>query len=144
MSLRRVPPNLLAGPGATDFAESLHMPVIAPDGLVSHAARERWLKWARDLKAAESRVLQSNEGSETGGAPQDYAEDSDENETLQYPAPSGQQSRLPSMSQTSTPRTTTTPLGMWSRIVDERTSNVFQVMIPQLLHQSSGWVWTLP
>ncbi|KAL9630888.1 MAG: hypothetical protein Q9204_004490 [Flavoplaca sp. TL-2023a] len=94
LSLRRVPPNLLAGPGATDFAESLHMPVIPPDGLVSHAARERWLKWARDLKAAESRISQSNEGSEAGGAIQEYAEDSEENETLQYPALAVQQSQL--------------------------------------------------
>ena len=93
LSLRRVPPNLLAGPGATDFAESLHMPVIPPDGLVSHAARERWLKWARDLKAAESRISQSNEGSEAGGAIQEYAEDSEENQTLQYPALAVQQSQ---------------------------------------------------
>ncbi|KAI4242617.1 MAG: hypothetical protein L6R42_010962, partial [Xanthoria sp. 1 TBL-2021] len=117
LSLRRVPPNLLAGPGATDFAESLHMPVLSPDGLVSHAARERWLKWARDLKAAESRVSQSIEGSETGEALQDDAEDSEENETLHYPAPPGQQSRLPlseqyssGTSQTSTPGRTS-PLG---------------------------------
>ncbi|CAO1601211.1 hypothetical protein XANCAGTX0491_004878 [Xanthoria calcicola] len=92
LSLRRVPPNLLAGPGATDFAESLHMPVLSPDGLVSHAARERWLKWARDLKAAESRVSQSNEGSETG----EVAESDEEAETLQYSASPGQQSQLPS------------------------------------------------
>ncbi|KAL8904636.1 MAG: hypothetical protein Q9171_006982 [Xanthocarpia ochracea] len=113
LSLRRVPPNLLAGPGATDFAENLHMPVLSPDGLVSHAARDRWLKWARDLKAAESRVSQSNEGSETGEAAPDYAEDSEENEPLQYSAPAGHGSLqiLPKsvssgLSQTSTPRAT--------------------------------------
>ncbi|KAL8776205.1 MAG: hypothetical protein Q9213_008355 [Squamulea squamosa] len=109
LSLRRVPPNLLAGPGATDFAESLHMPVMPPDGLVSHAARDRWLKWARDLKAAESRISHSNESSDTGEAPQEYAEDSEGNKG---PTPSGKQSRLASsrqnssgISQTSTPRT---------------------------------------
>ncbi|KAL8910529.1 MAG: hypothetical protein Q9172_007830, partial [Xanthocarpia lactea] len=118
LSLRRVPPNLLAGPGATDFAENLHMPVISPDGLVSHAARDRWLKWARDLKAAESRVSQSNEGSETGEAAPDYAEDSEENEPLQYSAPAGHESLPPlpgrvsaGLSQTSTPRTTS-PLNL--------------------------------
>ncbi|KAL9038814.1 MAG: hypothetical protein Q9180_002904 [Flavoplaca navasiana] len=123
LSLRRVPPNLLAGPGATDFAESLHMPVIPPDGLVSHAARERWLKWARDLKAAESRISQSNEGSEAGGAFQEYAEDSEENETLQYPPLAVQQSQLsfsgpyPSgISRTSTAGTAS-PLSMSDRLV---------------------------
>ncbi|KAL8716878.1 MAG: hypothetical protein Q9225_005825 [Loekoesia sp. 1 TL-2023] len=55
LSLRRVPPNLLAGPGATDFAESLQLPVLPPDSLVSDSARARWLKWARDLQAADSR-----------------------------------------------------------------------------------------
>ncbi len=113
LSLRRVPPNLLAGPGATDFAENLHMPVVSPNGLVSHAAQDRWLKWARDLKAAESRVSQSNEGSETGQAAPDYAEDSEENEPLQYSAPAGHEGLPPlpkgvssGLSQTSTPRTT--------------------------------------
>ena len=56
LSLRRVPPNLLAGPGATDFAESLQLPVLPPDCLVSDSARARWLKWARDLKVADSRA----------------------------------------------------------------------------------------
>ncbi|KAL8714375.1 MAG: hypothetical protein Q9220_001708 [cf. Caloplaca sp. 1 TL-2023] len=64
LSLRRVPPNLLAGPGATDFAESLQIPVLPHDDLISHAARERWLKWARDLKAADDRVDDDEEGLE--------------------------------------------------------------------------------
>lgn len=146
LSLRRVPPNLLAGPGATDFAESLHMPVLSPDGLVSHAARERWLKWARDLKAAESRVSQSNEGSETG----EVAESDEEAETLQYSAPPGQQSQLPSsvqysagISQEATPGRNS-PLSMWTDVLEERTSDILQIMIPQLHHRSSEWVWTLP
>lgn len=61
LSLRRVPPNLLAGPGATDFAESLQLPILPPDSLVSDSARARWLKWARDLQAADSR---EDEGAE--------------------------------------------------------------------------------
>lgn len=146
LSLRRVPPNLLAGPGATDFAESLHMPVLPPDGLVSHSARERWLKWARDLKAAESRVSQSNEGSETG----EVAESDEESETLQYPAPPGKQSQLPSsaqysagISQEATPGRTS-PLRTWTSVVEERMSDIFQIMILQLRHRSSELVWTLP
>lgn len=146
LSLRRVPPNLLAGPGATDFAESLHMPVLPPDGLVSHSARDRWLKWARDLKAAESRVSQSNEGSETG----EVAESDEEAETLQYSAHPGQQSQLPSsvqysagISQEATPGRTS-PLSMWTDVVEKRTSDILQIMIPQPRHQSSVLVWTLP
>ncbi|KAL8996751.1 MAG: hypothetical protein Q9169_003822 [Polycauliona sp. 2 TL-2023] len=125
LSLRRVPPNLLAGPGATDFAESLHMPVIPPDGLISHGARERWLKWARDLKAAESRVSQSNEGSETGETPQNYAEESEE-ETIQKLPPPGQYDQLlrsgpyfPGVSQIVTPGSSTSPPRMSARSNDE-------------------------
>ncbi|KAL8731160.1 MAG: hypothetical protein Q9166_003567 [cf. Caloplaca sp. 2 TL-2023] len=112
LSLRRVPPNLLAGPGATDFAESLHMPVLSPDGLVSHAARDRWLKWARDLKAAESKISQSIEGSEIGEDPLDDPEDSEDIEVSQYPSssrgeiPSFQAGSIPSnFPQAGTPRT---------------------------------------
>ena len=57
MLLRRVPPNLLVGQGATDFAFELGMPVLPHDALVSPAARERWLKWRDDLLRAERRAL---------------------------------------------------------------------------------------
>ncbi|KAL8968044.1 MAG: hypothetical protein Q9183_002649 [Haloplaca sp. 2 TL-2023] len=56
LSLRRVPPNLLCGPGATSFAASLQVPVVPPARLVSNAAHDRWIKWSRDLKVAESRI----------------------------------------------------------------------------------------
>ncbi|KAI4286233.1 MAG: hypothetical protein L6R35_004455 [Caloplaca aegaea] len=61
LSLRRVPPNLLAGPGATDFAESLQLPVLPHDSLISDAARARWQKWARDLRAADLRSEQESD-----------------------------------------------------------------------------------
>ncbi|KAL8798068.1 MAG: hypothetical protein Q9182_006979 [Xanthomendoza sp. 2 TL-2023] len=99
LSLRRVPPNLLAGPGATDFAESLHMPVLPPDSLVSHSARDRWLNWARDLKAAESKASQSNEGSETGDSPTNYPQHLDEFEFAQPLAPSEPERQLYTMRQ---------------------------------------------
>ncbi|KAL9576140.1 MAG: hypothetical protein Q9212_007350 [Teloschistes hypoglaucus] len=67
LSLRRVPPNLLAGPGATTFAASLQVPVVPPDHLISHAAQDRWMKWARDLKVAENRVPGVNQGLESSG-----------------------------------------------------------------------------
>ncbi|KAL9637411.1 MAG: hypothetical protein Q9164_002197 [Protoblastenia rupestris] len=49
LSLRRVPPNLLVGPGATDFAAEFAVPVVHPDLLVSPAAGERYSKWRADL-----------------------------------------------------------------------------------------------
>ncbi|KAL9594633.1 MAG: hypothetical protein Q9179_005306 [Wetmoreana sp. 5 TL-2023] len=76
LSLRRVPPNLLAGPGATAFAASLQVPIVPHNRLVSNAARDRWIKWARDLKAAESRSIESAQGPEWSepqtGPPQDH------------------------------------------------------------------------
>lgn len=53
MSLRRVPPNLLVGQGATDFAFEQGVPVLPHDALISAAAKERWLKWRVDLTKAE-------------------------------------------------------------------------------------------
>lgn len=53
LSLRRVPPNLLVGQGATDFAFEQGMAVLPNDALVSPVARERYRKWKRDLREAE-------------------------------------------------------------------------------------------
>ena len=53
LSLRRVPPNLLVGQGATEFAYNHGMPVLPLDCLVSPAARDRWQKWKADLDRAE-------------------------------------------------------------------------------------------
>jgi taspase, threonine aspartase, 1 len=53
LSLRRVPPNLLVGQGATDFAYEHHIPVLPHDYLISPAARDRWRKWKNDLNKAE-------------------------------------------------------------------------------------------
>ena len=55
LSLRRVPPNLLVGQGATDFAYNQGLPVLPNEYLVSAGARERWLRWKNDLRRAESR-----------------------------------------------------------------------------------------
>ena len=53
LSLQRVPPNLLVGPGATDYAFDKGLPVLPNDFLVSSGARERWRRWKRDLDALE-------------------------------------------------------------------------------------------
>ena len=55
MSLNRVPPNLLVGEGATDFAYEYGMPTLPADILVSSGARDRWLRWRRELDHVEGR-----------------------------------------------------------------------------------------
>ncbi|OJD16359.1 hypothetical protein AJ78_03458 [Emergomyces pasteurianus Ep9510] len=54
MTLNRVPPNLLVGSGATDFAYENGMPILHADFLVSGGSRERWLRWKRDLAQVEA------------------------------------------------------------------------------------------
>ncbi|KAK3077705.1 hypothetical protein LTS18_009525, partial [Coniosporium uncinatum] len=63
LTLRRVPPNLLVGQGATDFAYEQGMNVLPHDALVSPAARERWVRWRADLKHAEKRAARAAGGS---------------------------------------------------------------------------------
>ncbi|EER38260.1 asparaginase [Histoplasma capsulatum H143] len=58
LSLNRVPPNLLVGPGATEFAYENGMPVLHADFLVSGGSRERWLRWKRDLAQVEAEESQ--------------------------------------------------------------------------------------
>lgn len=50
LSLRRVPPNLLVGQGATDFASELGVPIVNAEYLVSAAAGERYARWKTDLR----------------------------------------------------------------------------------------------
>ncbi|KAJ9267523.1 hypothetical protein DTO212C5_5999 [Paecilomyces variotii] len=57
LSLHRVPPNLLVGPGATDFAYDNGIHVLPPDFLVSDPARERWRRWRQDLQAADRQAM---------------------------------------------------------------------------------------
>lgn len=54
LSLKRVPPNLLVGQGATDFAFEQHMSVLTMDALISPAAKDRWKRWKHDLIKAEA------------------------------------------------------------------------------------------
>lgn len=53
LSLRRVPPNLLVGQGATDFAWEHGIPVVPHDMMCSKNARERYIRWREDLRRAE-------------------------------------------------------------------------------------------
>lgn len=61
LSLRRVPPNLLVGQGATDFAHDQGIPVLPHEFLISPAAKERWLRWKEDLKNAEKKHRQTGQ-----------------------------------------------------------------------------------
>ncbi|KAI7488666.1 N-terminal nucleophile aminohydrolase [Hortaea werneckii] len=53
LSLRRVPPNLLVGQGATNYAYEHGISILPLDALISASARERWRKWKYDLVKAE-------------------------------------------------------------------------------------------
>jgi taspase (threonine aspartase 1) len=55
LSLQRVPPNLLVGQGATDFAYDKGLSILPHDFLVSEAAKERWNRWRQDLQAADQK-----------------------------------------------------------------------------------------
>ncbi|OAP62673.1 hypothetical protein AYL99_01900 [Fonsecaea erecta] len=55
MSLHRVPPNLLVGAGATDYAADKGIPILPPDYLVSTSARDRWSRWREELDNATRR-----------------------------------------------------------------------------------------
>nr|OQO17167.1 hypothetical protein B0A51_17509 [Rachicladosporium sp. CCFEE 5018] len=59
LSLRRVPPNLLVGQGATDFAWEHGMKIMPFESLVSPAAKERWTRWSQDLRAAERKEMEA-------------------------------------------------------------------------------------
>lgn len=52
LTLRRVPPNLLVGKGAKDFASEHGMPLVPNKWLVSKNAAERYDRWKKDLEAA--------------------------------------------------------------------------------------------
>ncbi len=49
-----MPPNLLVGQGAADFAAEIRVPVIHPDLLVSPAAGERFARWKADLDKVDT------------------------------------------------------------------------------------------
>ena len=52
LSLARVPPNLLVGPSASDYAYEKGVTVLPNEYLISDSARERWKRWRDDLRAA--------------------------------------------------------------------------------------------
>ncbi|KAI2465609.1 N-terminal nucleophile aminohydrolase [Annulohypoxylon bovei var. microspora] len=55
LSLRRVPPNLLIGEGAKEFAQESDMAIVPNEHLVSRNARDRYVRWQEDLRRAEGK-----------------------------------------------------------------------------------------
>ena len=77
MSLRRVPPNLLVGQGAADFAFESGMAVLPHDCLISQGAKERWRRWKYDLKKVKRQA--------SSGMTSDFENDKSEEEKLERP-----------------------------------------------------------
>jgi taspase, threonine aspartase, 1 len=61
LSLQRVPPNLLVGQGATDFADEKGLLIVFNDYMVSKGAKDRWNRWRKDLDLVEEQDKQSRE-----------------------------------------------------------------------------------
>lgn len=74
LSLRRVPPNLLVGQGATDFAWEQGIPVVPHEMLVSRNARDRYIRWREDLKRADARDGRLTPSPSTHGSQAEEAE----------------------------------------------------------------------
>lgn len=70
LSLRRVPPNLLMGDGAKEFARESGIPLIRNEFLVSRNARDRFFRWQEELRRAESQRSPST-------SPESYTQASD-------------------------------------------------------------------
>ncbi|KAH8678342.1 nucleophile aminohydrolase [Xylariales sp. PMI_506] len=68
LSLRRVPPNLLVGKGAKDFAWENGMPLVPNDWLVSRNARDRYERWKEDLNNVEAKKLTTTIATKPAGS----------------------------------------------------------------------------
>ncbi|TGO63609.1 hypothetical protein BOTNAR_0098g00110 [Botryotinia narcissicola] len=73
LSLRRVPPNLLVGQGATDFAWEHGIPVVPHDMMCSKNARERYIRWREDLRRAEGQGRMTPSSTNSSQAADDEA-----------------------------------------------------------------------
>ncbi|SMR58757.1 unnamed protein product [Zymoseptoria tritici ST99CH_1E4] len=86
LSLKRVPPNILVGQGATNFAYAHGMPIVSFDDLISPYAKARWQKWRADLIKSE-RMERQKEDQRHGLTPPNsdadltgFPDDNDESE----------------------------------------------------------------
>ncbi len=74
-----MPPNLLVGPGATEFASEVGIPVVLPGFLVSTAAGERYARWKEDLTKANN--YEETESDKESDAPVTMHEDNEPSPT---------------------------------------------------------------
>ena len=61
LSLRRIPPNILVGHGATRFAQEHGMRLVPHQQLISRGAQERFYRWRQDLINAEKAAIRRNQ-----------------------------------------------------------------------------------
>jgi taspase (threonine aspartase 1) len=59
-----VPPNLLVGAGATEYAYDKGVTVLPNDFLVSKNSRDRWMRWKQDLQAADQKQIRDLEANQ--------------------------------------------------------------------------------
>ncbi|OTB16403.1 hypothetical protein K445DRAFT_30634, partial [Daldinia sp. EC12] len=71
LSLRRVPPNLLIGEGAKEFARESGMLLVPNQWLVSRNARDRYIRWQEDMRRAEDKASLSPSSGAYEQAPDD-------------------------------------------------------------------------
>ncbi|KAK6226091.1 threonine aspartase [Colletotrichum tabaci] len=82
LSLRRVPPNILVGEGAKNFASENGMQSVPNEYLISKNARDRFLRWQEDLKRAEEKQKQTG----SRKAPGEATDSCQQYETVPTPA----------------------------------------------------------
>jgi taspase, threonine aspartase, 1 len=100
LSLQRVPPNLLVGQGATDYAQEKGQLTVFNDYMISKGAKERWVKWKKDLdqvdeQEKEKRVTRNGSQHLVTSRP---ANSLSSEISLPFSPPSNQNTSLPRMS----------------------------------------------
>ena len=68
--MRRLPPNLLVGEGAIQFARDHKIPVLQDEFLIAPPAQWRWDKWHKDLQVAHEKELERLQNSVSDGEDQ--------------------------------------------------------------------------
>ncbi|KAI5928226.1 nucleophile aminohydrolase [Camillea tinctor] len=78
LSLRRVPPNLLIGDGAKEFAWESGITLVPNEWLISRNARDRYIRWQEDLRRAEAKdsLSPSSTSYDRAGTSTDYESES--------------------------------------------------------------------
>ncbi|POS76214.1 threonine aspartase [Diaporthe helianthi] len=73
LTLRRVPPNILVGKGATKFGLEHGMSLVKNRALISRNAYQRYIKWCEDLRKAQARLTEQSGQTQAETAPPEEA-----------------------------------------------------------------------